>query len=146
MNIESVESAVGWAAYYRQRFYLPAEERGGYVMLPVTNEVGFVHLPQPHAERVLAALRDQQTFVPVLARHIRWSFVTAIDCLPGRQMLDLLTRENICVPVVGSALMVPTSFGRWTREGSYWVIPPTRDRCLPLLSAIVTTALSLSSR
>ncbi|MBF6059814.1 hypothetical protein IU500_01165 [Nocardia terpenica] len=43
---------------------------------------------------------------------------------------------------VGSALMIPTSFDRCTREGAFWVNPPTRDQLLPLLSTVVSTALA----
>ncbi|WP_040785467.1 hypothetical protein [Nocardia pneumoniae] len=145
MNIEELESVVEWAAYYRQQFHLPAEERGGYVMLPVTNKVGIVHMPKTRAAAVLASLQQRGTPGPLLARQIRWSFIAAIDYSPGHQILELLTRNDICVPVVGSALMIPTSFGRWTREGAYWINPPARDHGLPLLSVILTTALAVST-
>ncbi|MGY2123997.1 hypothetical protein ACW9HJ_21330 [Nocardia gipuzkoensis] len=142
MNIEETESVVEWAEYYRQQFHLPTEERGGYVMLPVTNEVGIVHMPKARAAAVHTSLQQRGTPGPLLARQIRWSFVAAIDYSPGYQILDQLTRNDICVPVVGSALMIPTSLGRWTREGAYWVNPPDRSHCLPRLSVVITTALA----
>jgi hypothetical protein len=78
----------------------------------------------------------------LLARQIRWTFIAAVDYAPGYQVLELLSRNDICLPVAGSALMIPTSLGRWTREGAYWIDPPDRDRVLPMLSTIVTAALA----
>ncbi|WP_330232793.1 hypothetical protein OHA40_10130 [Nocardia sp. NBC_00508] len=143
MSIEEFSAVADWVDYYRRQFHLPAEERGGYVMLPVTNTVGIVHMPKSAAQRVLDSLREQGTPGPLLARQIRWTFVAAVDYSPGCQVLELLSRNDICIPVVGSALMIPTSFGRCTREGSYWVNPPERDRRLPLLSGVITTALTV---
>jgi hypothetical protein len=57
VNLEERQSVVEWAGYYRQQFHLPAEERGGYVMLPVTNKLGIVHMPKHLADRVQASLR-----------------------------------------------------------------------------------------
>ncbi|MEV5837514.1 hypothetical protein [Nocardia sp. NPDC052112] len=140
-----LESVVDWADYYRQQFHLPAEERGGYVMLPVTNHLGIVHMPKPVAEKVRVSLLHQGTSGPLLARQIRWTFVAAADYSPGNQILELLSRKNIWVPVVGSALMIPTSLGRWTREGAHWINPPGRDQLLPTLSTVITTTLELIS-
>ncbi|WP_433661658.1 hypothetical protein ACQPW1_05460 [Nocardia sp. CA-128927] len=145
VDIEELESVRDWAAYYRQWFHLAAEERGGYVMLPITSTLAIVHMPELLAERVLASLRRQSSPGPLLARQIRWSFVTAVDYSPGYQILDLLARNNICVPAVGNALMIPTSLGRWTREGAHWVNPPHRDEPLPSLSTVITTALAVAT-
>lgn len=146
MHIDELETVADWAAYYRQQFHLPAEERGGYVMLSVTNSLGIVHMPRSLADRVATLLRQQGCLGPVLARHIRRSFVTFVDYSPGHQVVEALTRNDICVPVFGSALMLPTGLGRRTREGAYWVEPPHRDRLLPSLSVVVTTALAATSR
>ncbi|MET8877461.1 hypothetical protein [Nocardia sp. NPDC004604] len=143
MNIEEVRTVLDWVAYYRQQFHLPAEERGGYVMLPVTNAVGIVHVPKLFAEKLLAALRQQGNPGPLLARQIRWTFIAAVDNSPGYRVLDLLSRNDIHVPIVGSALMIPTGLGRHTREGAYWINPPERDQRLPSLSTVITTALAL---
>lgn len=145
MNINERETVIDWAEYYRQQHHLPADERGGYVMLSVTNRLGIVHAPEPLAARVHESLRRQGTHVPLLARRIRWTFVAAVDYSPGNQVLELLGRIGVCVPVVGSALMIPTSLGRWTREGAYWIDPPARDRLLPLLSTVLTTALAVAT-
>lgn len=142
MDTEELESVVDWADYYRQQFHLPAEERGGYVMLPVTNHLGIIHMPKLLAEKVRNSLVQQGTPGPVLARQIRWTFVAAVDYSPGNQVLELLARKNICVPAVGSALMIPTSLGRWTREGAHWIDPPGRDQLLPILSNVISTTLA----
>ncbi|TLG18041.1 hypothetical protein FEK35_02715 [Nocardia cyriacigeorgica] len=146
MHIDELETAPEWAAYYRQQFHLPAVDRGGYVMLPVTNSLGIVHMPASLADRVATLLRQQGCLGPVLARHIRRSFITFVDYSPGHQVVEALTRNDVCVPVLGSALMLPTGLGRWTKEGAYWVEPPHRDRLLPSLSTVVTTALAATSR
>ncbi|MGY4103375.1 hypothetical protein ACW2Q0_28010 [Nocardia sp. R16R-3T] len=109
MESEELENVVDWADYYRQQFHLPAEVRGGYVMLPVTNQLGIIHIPKLLAEKVRVSLVRQGTPDPLLARQIRWTFVAAVDYAPGSQVLEVLTRKNICVPVVGSALMIPTT-------------------------------------
>lgn len=142
MDIEELESVSNWVGYYRGQFQLPVEERGGYVMLPVTNQVGVVHIPRRIAGRVLQSLLQQDIPAPLIARQIRWTMIAAVDYWPDHQVLDLLSRNDICVPVVGSALMLPTSFEQVTREGSYWVNPPDRDRLLPWLSTVVSTALT----
>ncbi|WP_454198444.1 hypothetical protein [Nocardia sp. Marseille-Q1738] len=144
MSIEEVSTVADWVDFYRRQFHLPAQERGGYVMLPVTSTVGIVHMPKLVAQQVSDALREQGNAGPLLARQIRWTFVAAVDYSPGYQILDLLSRNDICVPIVGSALMIPTSLGRYTREGAYWVNTPERDRRLPLLSTVITTALARS--
>ncbi|WP_433713469.1 hypothetical protein ACQP2U_04140 [Nocardia sp. CA-084685] len=145
VDTEGLENVVDWADYYRQQFHLPAEERGGYVMLPVTNHLGIVHIPKLLAEKVRISLLRQGTLGPLLARQIRWTFVAAVDYAPGRQVLELLARKNICVPVVGSALMIPTSLGRWTREGAHWINPPDRDQSMPMLSTVISTTLAAIS-
>ncbi|MBF6327606.1 hypothetical protein [Nocardia transvalensis] len=145
MNIEEVETVVDWVEYYRHQFHLPVEERGGYVILSVTRHLGVIHMPKDLAKKVLGSLREQGIMSPLLARQIRWSLIASVDYSPGYQVLDLLSRNEVCIPVVGSALMIPTSFERYTREGAYWVNPPARDQLLPLLSTVITTALAASS-
>lgn len=145
VDTEELESVVDWAGYYRQQFHLPTEERGGYVMLPVTNHLGIVHMPKLLAEKVRNSLLQQGTLGPLLARQIRWTFIAVADYSPCNQVLELLSRKNICVPVVGSALMIPTSLGRWTREGAHWINPPGRDQLIPMLSTVITTTLTLIS-
>ncbi|MGF6887171.1 hypothetical protein ABIA39_004305 [Nocardia sp. GAS34] len=83
-------------------------------MLPVTSHLGIVHMPMQLAKRALGRLRTQGTSVPLLARHIRWTMLTSVDYSPDSQILDLLSHNNICLPVTGSALMLPTSFERYT--------------------------------
>ncbi|WP_433757305.1 hypothetical protein [Nocardia sp. CA-135398] len=147
MDTEELESVVDWADYYRRQFHLPAEERGGYVMLPVTNHLGIIHMPKLLAEKVRVSLVQQGTLGPLLARQIRWTFLAAVDYSPGNQVRELLARKNICVPVVGSALMIPTGLGRWTREGAHWINPPNRDQLLPMLSTVISATLaSISDR
>ncbi|KZM74560.1 hypothetical protein [Nocardia terpenica] len=141
MNKE-LQTVVDWVDYYRGEFHLPVAERGGYAMLLVTDHIGIVHMPKQLAERVLHSLRERDTPGPLLARQIRWTMVASIDRLPGYEMLDRLARNDICVPVVGSALMIPTRFDRYTPEGAFWAIRPTRDQLLPLLSTVVSTALA----
>lgn len=140
--IDERETVTDWAKYYREQFHLPADERGGYVMLSVTNRIGIVHAPEPLAARVQELLRRQGSHVPLLARPTRLTFIAAVDYSPGNQVLELLARIGVCIPVVGSALMIPTSLGRWTRENAFWVDPPKRDCLLPLLSTVLTTALA----
>ncbi|WP_324194638.1 hypothetical protein [Nocardia terpenica] len=132
-------------AFYRHEYTLPVTERGGFVMLPVTSRIGVVHLPTVRAERVRHCLTEQGTAGPMLARQIRWSFLVVPDSRPGVQVLDVLNRLDIGIPGVGSAVMLPTGLGRWTREGCHWVVPPSRDNELPPLSVVITTALAVGA-
>ncbi|MBF6437427.1 hypothetical protein [Nocardia cyriacigeorgica] len=146
MNSNELEAVHAWAAYYRQQFHLPAEERGGYVLLPVTHTVGIVHVPMVLADRVMGSMRARHCSGPVLARHIRRTFVAAVDYLPGREVMEALSGHGVCIPVAGTALMLPTGLGRWTREGAYWVEQPRRDKLLPPLSTVVTATLESTGR
>ncbi|AYF75965.1 hypothetical protein D7D52_21360 [Nocardia yunnanensis] len=145
MNADKLRTVEDWVSYYRQEFGLPVIERGGFVMLPVTAQVGVVHLPVARAEKVRAALHKQRAEGPMLARQIRWSFLAEPDSRPGDQIAEVLDRLDIGIPAVGSAVMLPTGLDRWTREGCHWVTPPARDSKLPPLSAIITTALAVGT-
>ncbi|MEU1995790.1 hypothetical protein ABZ511_15180 [Nocardia gamkensis] len=145
MNVEKLRTVDDWVAFYRHEFGLPVTERGGFAMLPVTGRVCVVHLPTARAEKVRVALKQQGTRGPMLARQIRWSFLAEPDSRPGPQVLEVLNRLDIGLPAVGSAVMLPTGLGRWTREGCFWVSPPSRGDALPPLSVILTTALAVGA-
>ncbi|MEG8181393.1 hypothetical protein GZH49_23080 [Nocardia terpenica] len=145
MNVEKLRTVEDWVTFYRHEYTLPVTERGGFVMLPVTSRIGVVHLPTMRAERVRDCLTEQGTAGPMLARQIRWSFLVVPDSRPGVQVLDVLNRLDIGIPGVGSAVMLPTGLGRWTREGCHWVVPPSRDNELPPLSVVITTALAVGA-
>ncbi|MBL1072978.1 hypothetical protein JK358_01060 [Nocardia sp. 2] len=143
MNADKLRTVEDWVAYYRHEFGLPVAERGGFVMLPVTGRIGVVHLPVARAEKVRDAMQHQRQVAPALARQIRWSFLVDPDSRPGDQILEELNRLDIGIPAIGSAVMLPTGLGRWTREGCHWVVPPTRNLELPPLSSLITTALAV---
>ncbi|RDI46692.1 hypothetical protein [Nocardia mexicana] len=143
MNVEKLRTVEDWVTFYRHEYGLPVNERGGFVMLPITGRIGIVHLPTVRAERVRDSLTEQGMAGPMLARQIRWSFLVAPDSRPGTQVLDVLNRLDIGIPAIGSAVMLPTGLGRWTREGCRWVVPPSRDNKLPPLSVVITTALAV---
>ncbi|MBF6175510.1 hypothetical protein [Nocardia blacklockiae] len=143
MNVEKLRTVEDWVAFYRHEYGLPVNERGGFVMLPITGSVGIVHLPTARAERVRDSLVAQGTAGPMLARQIRWSFLVVPDSRPGAQVLDVLNRSHTGIPAIGSAVMLPTGLGRWTREGCHWIRPPSRDDELPPLSVVITTALTV---
>lgn len=163
MNVEKLRTVEDWVALYRHEFALPVTERGGFVMLPIAGSVGVIHLPVTRAERVCAALSDQGISGPVLARQIRWSFVVTPGDRPANRVVDLLNRLDIGIPAIGSAVMLPTGLGRWTREGCHWIVPPARvmpvramagrgpharttpapGTTLPPLSVVITTALAV---
>ncbi|MEV6068007.1 hypothetical protein AB0L82_15760 [Nocardia sp. NPDC052001] len=145
MNTDKLRTVQDWVSFYRHEFGLPVAERGGFVMLPVTAEVGVLHLPVARAEMVRTALRQQRRTGPMLARQIRWSFLVEPDSRPGEQILTALNRMDIGIPAIGSAVMLPTGLGRWTREGCHWVVPPAREVQLPPLSLLVTTALAVGN-
>ncbi|WP_067694790.1 hypothetical protein [Nocardia jejuensis] len=145
MNADKLRTIEDWVTFYRHEFGLPVAERGGFVMLPVTSRVGVIHLPVARAEKVRTVLQQQHKSGPMLARQIRWSFLTAPDSRPGEQVMDVLNRMDIGIPAIGSAVMLPTGLGRWTREGCHWVKPPARELELPPLSAIITTALAVGA-
>ncbi|MBF6137046.1 hypothetical protein IU501_29125 [Nocardia otitidiscaviarum] len=145
MNADKLRTVGDWVAFYRHEFGLPVIERGGFVMLPITGRIGVIHLPVVRAEKVRAALEQQGESAPMLARQIRWSFLVAPDSRPGEQILQVLNRLDIGIPPVGSAVMLPTGLGQWTREGCHWVVPPSRDSKLPPLSMLITTALAVGS-
>ncbi|MEC3914405.1 hypothetical protein [Nocardia sp. CDC160] len=145
MNADKLRTVDDWVSYYRHEFGLPVTERGGFVMLPVTSRIGVVHLPVARAEKVRSTLQQQYREAPMLARQIRWSFLAEPDSRPGDQVMEVLNSLDIGIPAVGSAVMLPTGLGRWTREGCHWVTPPARDSKLPPLSAIVTTALAVGT-
>lgn len=145
MNADKLRTVEDWVAFYRHEFGLPVSERGGFVMLPVTGKVAIVHLPVARAERVRAALEEHSRAGPMLARQIRWSFLAEHDSRPGEQILEVLNRLDIGIPPIGSAVMLPTGLGQWTREGCHWVVPPRRDIKLPPLSMLITTALAVGS-
>ncbi|WP_067574756.1 hypothetical protein [Nocardia acidivorans] len=145
MNADKLRTVQDWVSFYRHEFGLPVAERGGFVMLPVTGEVGVLHLPVPRAEMVRSTLRQHRRSGPMLARQIRWSFLTEPDADPGAQIMEVLNRLDIGIPAIGSAVMLPTGLGRWTREGCHWVVPPARDLPLPPLSMLITTALAVGN-
>jgi hypothetical protein len=145
VNVEKLRTVDDWVAFYQHEFGLPVTERGGFVMLPITGRVCVVHLPTIRAEKVRAALEQQGTRGPTLARQIRWSFLAEPDSRPGAQVLEVLNRLDIGIPAIGSAVMLPTGLGRWTREGCFWVNPPSRGDTLPPLSVIITTALAVGA-
>lgn len=135
-----------WVDCYRSEFGLPVRERGGFVMLPITGSLCVVHLPTARAERVRAVLSERGVAGPILARQIRWSMLARPDTRPGDRLAAELTRLDIAVPAVGSAVMLPTSLGRWSREGCHWIRPPGRDEVLPALSLVLDTALAVGQR
>ncbi|MBB5914093.1 hypothetical protein BJY24_002960 [Nocardia transvalensis] len=143
MNVEKLRTVEDWVAFYQHEYGLPVSERGGFVMLPITVGIGIVHLPTARAEAVRDCLSEQDMAGPMLARQIRWSFLVTPDSRPGAQVLDVLNRLDIGIPAIGSAVMLPTGLGRWTREGCHWVQPPSRDNELPPLSVVITTALAV---
>ncbi|WP_067884406.1 hypothetical protein [Nocardia vaccinii] len=144
MNVEKLRTAEDWVALYRYEFALPVIERGGYVMLPITSRIGVLHLPTVRGERVSDSFVAQGVSAPVLARQVRWSFVVTPDDPPAPKVMDVLNRLDIGIPAIGSAIMLPTGLGRWTREGCHWAVPPTgADLTLPPLSAVITTALAV---
>jgi hypothetical protein len=143
--MEKLSTVEDWVAFYRHEFSLPVAERGGFVMLPITSRVGVIHLPVARAERVRHSLVEQGIAGPMLARQIRWSLIVEPDGSPALQMLEVLNRLDIGIPGLGSAVMLPTGLGRWTREGCHWVVPPSRDTVLPPLSVIITTALAVGA-
>ncbi|MGO4617370.1 hypothetical protein AB4305_23295 [Nocardia sp. 2YAB30] len=145
VNVEKLRTVDDWVAFYQHEFGLPVVERGGFAMLPITGRVCVVHLPTARAERVSTALEQQGSRGPMLARQIRWSFLAEPDSRPGTQVLEVLNRLDIGLPAIGSAVMLPTGLGRWTREGCFWVNPPNRGDALPPLSAILTTALAVGA-
>ncbi|SFL71806.1 Uncharacterised protein [Nocardia asteroides] len=113
-------------------------------MLPITDRICVVHLPTTRAESVLATLREQRRAGPVLARQIRWSVLAEPDARPPAEVATELAGIDIDIPNIGSAVMLPTSLGRWSREGCHWVRPPTRDDVLPPLSLVLHLALSVT--
>lgn len=143
MNVEKLRTADDWAAYYRHEFGLPVTERGGFVMLPITSRVCVLHLPTMRAEKARATTESQGIRVPMLARQIRWSFLVYPDGRPDAETVKALNNLDVGLPGVGSAVMLPTGLGRWTREGCFWVTPPERDTNLPPLSTIVSTTLTV---
>lgn len=143
VNVEKLRTVEDWVALYRREFALPVIERGGFVMLPITGRIGVVHLPVVRAERVRESLSDQGVSAPMLARQIRRSFVVTPDDRPGNHVVDVLNRLDIGIPAIGSAIMLPTGLGRWTREGCHWIVPPEHDHTLPPLSVVITTALAV---
>ncbi|WP_327142708.1 hypothetical protein [Nocardia sp. NBC_01327] len=145
MNADKLRTVQDWVAYYRHEFGLPVAERGGFVMLPVTAKVGIVHVPITRAEKLRGALQQHRHTGPMLARQIRWSFLTEPDSRPGDQVMNVLDRLDIGIPAIGSAVMLPTGLGRWTREGCHWVVPPAKDLQLPPLSMLITTALAVGA-
>jgi hypothetical protein len=142
VNVDRLRTVDDWVAYYRHEFGLPVRAQGGFVMLPITGRVCVVHLPTARAEKVRAALEQHGTRGLMLARQIRWSFLAARDSRPGTQVLEVLNLLDIGIPAIGSAVMLPTGLGHWTREGCFWVGPPSRGDTLPPLSVIITMALA----
>ena len=141
MNVEKLRTVDDWAAYYRHEFGLPATERGGFVMLPITSRACVIHLPTARARAVRELLDEHEIRVPMLARQIRWSLLAYPDRRPDPEVVQMLQRIDIDIPWVGSAVMLPTGLGRWNREGCSWVVPPERDGLLPPLSSVINAAL-----
>lgn len=145
MDVHRPITVADWVTHYREEYGLRVAERGGYLMLPITGRIGVVHVPAVRAHRVRAALERHGSRGPVLARQIRWSFLAEPDIAPGPRVLEALGRNDIGLPCVGSAVMLPTGLGRWTREGCHWAIPPERDGELPALSTVLRTALAATA-
>ncbi|MFD3511084.1 hypothetical protein [Nocardia sp. NPDC058666] len=131
-----------WVRCYQREFRLPVRERGGFVMLPITDRLCVVHLPTARAEKVLTALREQRREGPVLARQIRWSVLAAPDARPSEEEAAELAGLDIDIPGTGSAVMLPTDLGRWSREGCHWVRPPTGNDAMPALSLVLRIAVA----
>ena len=131
-----------WVQCYQREFRLPVRERGGFVMLPITDRLCVVHLPTTRAEKVLTALREQRCEGPVLARQIRWSVLAAPDARPSEEEAAELAGLDIDIPGIGSAVMLPTNLGRW-RQGFHWVRPPSgggSDPARPVARAGIAVA------
>lgn len=142
MSVDDPVTVTDWVSHYRTEFGLPVAERGGYLMLPITARLAVVHVPAIRAQQVRAALERHGSRGPVLARQVRWSFLAEPDLAPGPEVLEALSRNEIGLPGAGSAVMLPTGFGRWTREGCHWVVPPEPGTPLPALSTVVRTVLA----
>ncbi|MFC4374110.1 hypothetical protein ACFO5K_08325 [Nocardia halotolerans] len=132
-----------WVRCYQCEFGLPVRERGGFVMLPITDRLCVVHLPTTRAEKTWTALRELHREGPVLARQIRWSLLAQPDARPTDELAATLSGLDIDIPGLGSAVMLPTSLGRWSREGCHWVRPPSPGDVLPPLSELLRIALSV---
>ncbi|MEV0435687.1 hypothetical protein [Nocardia sp. NPDC050413] len=132
-----------WVRCYQREFRLPVRERGGFVMLPITDRLCVVHLPTARAEKVFARLHEQRTEGPVLARQIRWSVLATPDARPTDDLAAELSGLDIDVPGIGSAVMLPTSLGRWSREGCHWVRPPCPGDVFPPLTKVLRIALEV---
>lgn len=143
MNVEKLRTADDWVMFYRHHAGLACIQRGGFVTLPVTSSVAVVHLPERQAEPVCRSLAEHGRCGPVLARRVRWSFLVFPDSRPGGQVSEILPRLDIGLPTPGGEIMLPTSLGRWTREGCHWIVAPTPGQKLPPLSIVVTTALAV---
>ncbi|MGW5519341.1 hypothetical protein [Nocardia africana] len=143
MNVEKLRTADDWVMFYRHHAGLTCIQRGGFVTLPVTGTVGVVHMPADRGEAVCRFLTEHDGCGPVLARRTRWSFLVSPDGRPDAQVAEILQRLDIGIPAVGGEIMMPTSLGRWTREGCHWIVAPGSGLELPPLSIVVTTALAV---
>jgi hypothetical protein len=136
-----------WAAAYRSLFGLPRVHvtAPGFVVLPLTDSIAAINTPEPLGVSILGQLIEQGIAGPVLvrARPPRRTFLVVADDYPAPEHLSRLERRGIDIGPHRGNVVLPTAFGRHAPEGRWWARPPRRDESLPLLSEVVSAALTV---
>ncbi len=146
MRLEELVTPQDWACAYRSVFGLPRVHvtSPGFVVLPLVDAIAAVNTPEPLGALLLGELTVRGIPGPVLVRERppRRTFIAVFDGYPALEYTVQLERHGVDIGSHRSNVILPTGFGRHTHEGRWWARAPQRDESLPLLSEVVSAALS----
>lgn len=142
-------SATDRAAYYRKYFGLPhVRESSGFVLLPLIDSIGAIHMPGSLAEQVLEELDSRGVSGPVVARtkpSERHTFFALADGTRSLEAIGPLERYGVSIGSYGSAVILPSRLERLPDAWCWWERRPERSSKLPLVSEVVSAVLGVTA-
>lgn len=134
-------TATDRAAYYRKYFGLPhVRESSGFVLLPLIDSIGAIHMPGTMAKQVLAEMDERGVPGPVVARtkpSERHTFFALADSGRPTDAISPLERYGVSIGSYGSAVILPSRLERLPDAWCWWERRPERSSKLPLVSEVV---------
>ena len=141
-------TATDRAAYYRKYFGLPhVRESSGFVLLPLIDSIGAIHMPGGLAKRVLAELDERGVAGPVVARtkpSERHTFFALAESGRSTDAISPLERFGVSIGSYGSAVILPSRLERLPDAWCWWERRPERSSKLPLVSEVVAAVLTVA--
>ncbi|MGO4617437.1 hypothetical protein AB4305_24035 [Nocardia sp. 2YAB30] len=114
-----------------------------FVILPLLGGMSVINTPGEIGEQMLSGLKIRGLAGPVLAREkpVRCTFLVRYDRTPCAEVRTVMDRYGIDIGPHRANVILPTGYGRLTREHRYWLHPPRRGGYLPPLSEVVAVLL-----